>query len=113
MELSTSTWMMIFFIISLTASIWKIYAFLPNKALEDDDTNEASQEELERVMVDTIKEHGADISSKELYEKMKTHKNFDEKHFWRFNQNRLNQLLSHYYMAHKGISSIEDIYLKS
>jgi cytoskeletal protein RodZ len=112
MELSTSTWMMIFFIISLVASIWKIYAFLPNKELKDDDTNEASQEELERVMVDTIKEHGVDISQKELFEKMKEHKNFDAKHYWRFNQNRLNHLLSHYYISHEGLNSIEDIYLK-
>jgi len=110
MELSTSAWMMIFFIISLVASIWKIYAFLPNKALEDDDTNEASQEELERVMIDTIKENGANISSKELFEKMKEHKNFDEKHFWRFNLNKLNQLLTHYYITHEGINTIENIY---
>jgi hypothetical protein len=33
MNLSISNLMIIFFIISLVVSIWKIYAFLPNKEL--------------------------------------------------------------------------------
>jgi len=112
MELSTSTLMMIFFVISLAVSIWKIYAFLPNKELADDDTTEASQQELETIMVATIKKNGAELTTKELFEKMKENENFDEKHFWRFNENKLKQLLSHYYISHEGINSIQDIYNK-
>ena len=55
MELDTSTLMMIFFIIFLVISIWKIYAFLPNKQLEDDDTTEESKIDLTNVMLKTIK----------------------------------------------------------
>ena len=93
MELSTSSLMMIFFIIFLVISIWKIYAFLPNKELEDDDRTEASQEELLNIITNVMKKNAKDLSSKELFEKIIEDEEFDKDHYWRFNQNRLNQLL--------------------
>ncbi len=110
MNLETSTWMLIFFLALLVVSIWKIYAFLPNKELADDDTTESSQEELINLMLKVIKSSDADISANELLKKMKNNKNFDEKHFWRFNQNRLNQLLNQYYLENPDVFTIEDIY---
>ncbi|WP_321778943.1 hypothetical protein [Sulfurimonas sp.] len=102
--------MMIFFIISLVASMWKIYAFLPNKELADDDTTEASQEELKILMLKVIKSSDANLKANDLYKKMRSDKDFDEKHFWRFNQNRLNQLLNQHYLENPDVFSIEDIY---
>ena len=110
MELDTSTWMMFFFIISLVLSIWKIWDFLPNKQLEDDDTTEASQEELIKVMLKVIQEKGKDLKSEELFLLMQKDESFDSKLFWRFNLNKLNHLLSSYYLQHPQMSSIEDIY---
>jgi hypothetical protein len=110
MELDVQTLMMIFFILFLVMSIWKIYAFLPNKELADDDTTEASQEELIELMLIVIKQNNGELSSLELFKQMKSHSSFDAKHFWRFNQNRLNQLLSHYYLENPDTQSIEDIY---
>ena len=110
MELDTSTWMMIFFVISLVAAIWKIYAFLPNKQLVDDDTTKESQEELLKVILNVIKESDGELNNTELFEKVKSDENFDEKRFWRFNQNRLNQLLSYYHLENSHTSNIKDIY---
>ncbi len=110
MELNISTIMMILFILLLVVSIWKIYAFLPNKELEDDDTTEASQEELINLILHVIKKHNGKLNSAELFEKIKSDEKFDTKHFWRFNQNRLNQLLNHYYIENPNTQSIEDIY---
>jgi len=112
MEISTSTWMMLFFIISLVASIWKIWAFLPNKALEDDDRTEASQHELIALMIKVIKKHQGDLDSKSLFLGMRKDPSFDEKRYWRFNHNRLNQLLQEYYSEHLDVDSIEAIYNK-
>ncbi|MDQ7044867.1 MAG: hypothetical protein Q9M32_03015 [Sulfurimonas sp.] len=90
MQLDTSTIMMIVFVFSFVISMWKVYAFLPNKELADDDTTPASQEELIKI----VKKHlTQDISSKELLELVKNDASFDKKHFWRFNENKLNQLL--------------------
>ena len=93
MDFNTSTLMMIFFIIFLVISIWKIYAFLPNKELKDDDRTEASQEELLNIIKNVIAKNEKDLSSKELFEKIINDESFDKEHYWRFNQNRLNQLL--------------------
>ena len=109
MELDIQTIMMVFFILFLAMSIWKIYAFLPNEELADDDTTEASQEELTMLMLSAIKQSDGKLSSLELFKKMKDDSNFDTKHFWRFNQNRLNQLLTHYYNQNSQLTSIEDI----
>ena len=110
-ELDTPTIMMILFIILLATSIWKIYAFLPNKELADDDTTEASQEELINLILKVIKENKCEINSTELFEKVKADSEFDSKHFWRFNQNRLNQLLTHYSLKNSNLQSIKDIYI--
>lgn len=110
MDFNTSTLMMIFFIIFLTISIWKIYAFLPNEQLKDDDTTEIVQVELLRIMLKIIKENKGNLNNEELFFKMQKDDEFDEKAFWRFNQNKLNQLLNKYYLENKNISSISDIY---
>jgi len=93
MDFSVSTWMMIFFIIFLILSIWKIYDFLPNKELADDDRTEASEEELLKIIKDVMAKNEKNISSKDLFEKILNNESFDKEHYWRFNQNRLNQLL--------------------
>jgi len=112
MELETSTLMMIFFILFLIMSIWKIYAFLPNKQLADDDTTEASQEELLKMIVSVIKRSDENITTKELLHMIKEDKNFDTKHFWRFNENRLLQILQAYYREYPETSTIKCIHQK-
>jgi len=106
MEIETSTLMMIFFIILLIVSIWKIYAFLPNKALADDDTTKESQDELMKLILDVIKHSNGNLNLNELFNEVTNSSNFDEKHYWRFNHNKLKQLLNQYYLNHyqKSIS---------
>ncbi len=110
MEFDTSTLMMIFFIIFLVISIWKIYAFLPNKELPDDDTTEEAKKELLSIMLETIKESDGSLNIDELFVKIEKNPRFDAQKFWRFNKNRLNQLLNVYYIEHPHNKSIEDIY---
>ncbi|MBL0708157.1 MAG: hypothetical protein JJW00_03825 [Sulfurimonas sp.] len=110
MDLDISTWMMIFFALALVISISKIYTFLPSKKLLDDDTTQDSQEELIGLMLKVIKSSDASLSADKLYIKMCSDEDFNKKHFWRFNQNKLNQLLKHYYLKNRDISSIEDIH---
>ena len=110
MEFSTSTLMMIFFIIALVASIWKIYAFLPNKALEDDDTTDDVQTKLLLLMLKVIKENEGNLTNEELFFKIQENEEFDSEVFWRFNHNKLNQILSKYYIQNPNASSILDIY---
>jgi len=109
MELDTSTLMMIFFIIFLVLSIWKIWAFLPNKELQDDDTTKESQEELLKVILSVIEKSKNTPTSQELFELVKNDEKFDKEHYWRFNLNRLNQLLNLYYLNNPDINTIEDI----
>lgn len=110
MQLETSVWMLLFFLVLLTVSIWKIYAFLPNKQLADDDTTPQSQEELLTLMLDTISKNGPSLDPQKLFTLMLLHEDFDKQRFWRFNQNRLNRLLEAYYLQNPHLSSIEDIY---
>ena len=110
MELETSTIMLGFFIILLTASIWKIWAFLPNKQLEDDDTTIEKEKELMNIMIEVIISEKGKIEEKEIFISMKEHTNFDKKAFWRFNQNRLNHLLAKVYRENEEINSIQEIY---
>ena len=93
MEFEVSTWMMIFFIIFMIVGMWKIYAFLPNKVLADDDTTKEAQAKLEAIILKNININ-INISRDELFELVKNDEDFDKEHFWRFNQNRLNQLLN-------------------
>ena len=110
MELDISTLMLIFFIIFLVISIWKIYAFLPNKELADDDTTEESKIDLTNIMLTTIKNCNGSLSVDELFVKIQENEDFDSEKYWRFNKNRLNQLLNAYYTEHSHIQSIEDIH---
>jgi len=110
MKLDVSTWMMIFFIIFLGISIWKVYAFMPNRVLDDDDTGEESHKQLIEIMLDTIKNHDTVPNLNELHKKMSEHQSFDKKLFWRFNPNKLNQLLNSHYAKNKHLQNIEDIH---
>ena len=110
MKFDTSTWMMIFFIIVLVVSIWKIYAFLPNKELADDDTTEESKQDLTNIMLNAIKKSDGKLSVDELLVKFEESEEFDSERYWRFNKNRLNQLLNAYYAEHPHTQNIEDIH---
>jgi hypothetical protein len=121
MKVEIGMWMMIFFIIFMIIGMWKIYAFLPNKKLADDDTTKESQQELLKLMLQVIKASDGKINSADLYKKMKENESFDKNHFWRFNQNRLNQLLQRYLLQNPHLNKrgqnefedaniIEDIY---
>jgi hypothetical protein len=89
--------------------MWKIYVFLPDKVLADDDTNKKATAELEAIMLTCITKPS--MTNQELFNAMKEHKDFDKKHYWRFNQNRLNHLLHTYFIKNVQITSINDIYL--
>ncbi len=112
MQFDTQTLMMIFFVLFLIISIWKISAFLPNKVLADDETTAASHEQLLLIMLKTIR-NNENLSEKKLFELMKEDEEFDTSHFWRFNENRLKQILNRYYVENKELNSIEDIYTNS
>ena len=55
MELDISSLMLISFIILFIISVWKVYAFLPNKQLADDDTTEESKTDLTNIILSIIK----------------------------------------------------------
>ncbi len=73
--------------------MWKVYAFIPNKLLNDDDTTPKSVETLEKIMIDC---NSDEITEEKLFEKMLTHPDFNNQHFWRFNPNRLRHLIDNY-----------------
>jgi hypothetical protein len=110
MEISNSTWMMIAFVVGTALSIWKMYPFLVNKTLEDDDTGEDAHEYLVEHMCKILKDCQTTPDAKELHEKMTTHADFDKEKFWRFNLNKLNQLLNIHYSKNPHLNSIEDIH---
>ncbi|MFA6197363.1 MAG: hypothetical protein WC656_12065 [Sulfurimonas sp.] len=124
MDFTIATWMMLFFILFMIVGMWKVYAFLPNKKLADDDTTKESQEELMRLMLKTIQNSDEKLTQEDLFRKIKEDEDFDKKHFWRFNQNRLNQLLELYFLQNPhvpersdkcpwGTKNIEDIHKNS
>jgi hypothetical protein len=41
---------------------------------------------------------------------MKAHPDFDHEHFWRFNPNKLNNLIVRYFLKHPHASTLEHIY---
>jgi hypothetical protein len=106
-----SSIMMGAFALALALSVWKIYKFMPNQQLEDDDNTNESIEQLTRIMIDVIQTSSTPLTHKELFILMKSHNDFDEKHFWRFNENKLHQLLQKYYAIH-DLGSIEEIHQK-
>jgi len=83
------------FIAGLGLSVWKLYAFMPMKRLPDDDTTPESVALLERIMVECNNAH-EHLDEESLYQLMCEHHEFDHKHFWRFNENRLRHLIEHY-----------------
>ncbi len=100
--------MMVAFIVAMVLSGWKLYAFMPKKALKDDDTNMDATQELTTMMYDCIAE--GTLEEEMLLEAIKAHPKFDKEHFWRFNQNRLRQLLNAHYIVHPEHSNIMDIH---
>jgi len=110
MDLSISTWMMILFIAGMILGIWKLYKFMPTKKLKDDDTGEEAHQFLVDVMNQVLKEMEDVPTLNELHKKMTEHEKFDEERFWRFNQNKLNQLLNKHYVRNKHLTSIKDIH---
>ncbi|WP_415251750.1 hypothetical protein [Sulfurimonas sp.] len=93
-ELETSTLMMIVFIFAFIISIWKIYPFLQTRTLADDDTTLEAQAELVKFVLKHLGDEDKEtVNTKELLEKIKNDTDFNKEHFWRFNQNKLNQLL--------------------
>ena len=110
MEISLSTWMMVAFVAFMIVGIWKIYAFLPTRELADDDRKEEAQQEIIALMLKVVHKHEGCLSSKELFFAMQEDEDFNSKLFWRFNHNRLNQLLQTYYIQNPDISCIEEIY---
>jgi hypothetical protein len=92
--MKTIEWvMMAAFIGGLGLAFWKLYLFFPKTPLADDDTTPESVELLEKIMMESYRE-GINLS--ELYHAMQHHPEFDPKHFWRFNENRLHHLIEHY-----------------
>jgi hypothetical protein len=67
LEFSTATWMLLFFILFLVISIWKISAFLPNKLLADDDKTQEATQELEKLMLKIILEKEGLLDEKEFF----------------------------------------------
>jgi hypothetical protein len=109
MDMDISTLMMICFIVALILGMWKVYAFMPNKVLEDDDTTEDAQEILLSLMLETLKSHTYITTIDELYVLMIEHKDFNNEKFWRFNKNKLKNILELYYIKNPNTNSISDI----
>ena len=110
--MAVETIMMTAFLAALALSAWKLYGFLQTKPLPDDDSDEASKNELTYLMLQVIDEkHTPEnpLGETELFEYIVRHEAFDKKHFWRFNQNKLNQLLRRYYLQYPETGSIPDI----
>ena len=110
MEISTSTWMMIAFVAAMILSIWKMYPFLINKKLEDDDTGEDAHNDLIKHLYTVLEELEETPDEKKLHELMVNHKDFNKERFWRFNLNKLKQLLFRHYTEKPHLSSLEDIH---
>ncbi len=93
--------MMLAFILALGLSFWKLYMFMPNKPLADDDTTKESIEELTHLLYKNMSVIEVPLlDNKSLYESIISDNNFDKKHFWRFNENRLHQLLEQQYLKY-------------
>ena len=104
--------MMLAFALAFIFSMGKLYMFMPNKPLEDDDTTSESVETLIHILEESVcalHKEQLPLEEQELYERICEHEKFDKKHFWRFNQNRLRQLIQNYYLRHPEIRSLEQI----
>ena len=87
-----------------------MYPFLINRTLEDDDTGEDSHEHLLTLTYKVLENFQQAPTSKELHQKILEHDEFDAKRHWRFNLNKLHQLLHKHYLKNEHLSSIEDIH---
>lgn len=107
-------WMMMAaFGVALGLSVWKLYAFLPNQPLPDDDTTTEATERLMQLMVRCVielYESDTPLTHQNLFEQMVAHETFDREHFWRFNPNRLNNLVIRYFTLNPRASTLEQIY---
>ncbi len=112
MDLNTSTLMLLFFIGLFLISFWKIYAFLPNEQLSDDDNTPEAKAELLGVILKVVQNNPPHLTLNELYEKVKNDEDFDGEHFWRFNPNKLHHLLEYYFAKHPDTKSIEELHKK-
>jgi len=97
MKLDIQMLMLIFFLLFLILSVLKIWAFLPNKQLEDDDRTPEAEAKLKSILESILQENTEKLSAKDIFQRMKAHEEFDSKLFWRFNLNRLNHLLKDHY----------------
>jgi len=100
--------MMAAFVAAMGVSFWKLKQFMPTERLKDDDTTKEAKEELMVILYDVVSD--GVVEEELLYLRMKEHPLFDSEHFWRFNQNRLRQLLNMHYLVYPQHRSIEDIY---
>jgi len=100
--------MMVAFILALLFSGWKLYAFMPKKPLKDDDTNADATYELKTLMYKHIK-NGV-VEEELLLVEMQADPDFDKEHFWRFNLNRLRQLLQSHYIDHPEHQDIHEVH---
>jgi hypothetical protein len=73
----------------LTAMIAGAGVTTASNIIEESNITKVKIESEKNVMVKNEK----NISSKELFSKIINDDSFDKEHYWRFNQNRLNQLL--------------------
>lgn len=110
---SIESYMMVAFVIAMMFSLWKVYSFVPKKPLADDDTTPEATEKLLALMLQCVAElfeSTDEPTEQQLFERMISHETFDKAHFWRFNPNRLNQLLQRYYLLNPDATSLRDIY---
>ncbi len=102
------------FLLAFGLSMWKIYHFFPNSPLADDDRTDEAEAELMQMMLSSIEGYcmeGKTPTDKELFLHMTHLPEFDHERFWRFNENRLRQLLEKYYLMNPGVNAIEGICL--
>lgn len=100
--------MMVAFVLAMGLSIWKVRVFMHTQQLIDDDTTDASKETLMVILYDVI--HEGVLDEETICTRMKEHELFESERFWRFNQNRLRQLLSAHYLVYPQHQSIDDIH---
>ncbi|HZF70990.1 hypothetical protein [Sulfuricurvum sp.] len=94
--MKTIEWIMMgAFVGGLVLAFYKLYLFFPKTRLADDDMTPESVELLERIMVECNNSH-SHLDEESLFQMMTVHHDFDSKHFWRFNENRLRHLIEHY-----------------
>ena len=92
----TIQWLMMSgFVVMLVISIWKLYVFLPNKPLPNDERDPKSVQKLQQIMIE-CNQINPDMDEETLFQKMTQHKDFDSKYYWRFNLNRLFHLIEDY-----------------